>query len=246
MPWGSAKELTDSFNAMSESARIQLRQLYNESRVRFSPLSDPLDVSFHLHRQLADSREEVYSDWFQWVLEYLADPKLIAEVLAMPEKVRQFGNAKEPFYITREEKVEHGHQDQSERLDIVIRQGVLKLAVIEIKTRDYSDVDLLKHKGYSACVEAGTDLIFVAVNKPDSDLSGFRFVAWADICMRLRKIAVTMLRPQRILSTALTLAFVGAVEQSLLGLCSPEGDSFSLGKVPRTVDHLFNSAAKEN
>ncbi len=151
---------------MSERARIQLRQLYNESRVRFSLLSDPLDVSFHLHRQLADSREEVYSDWLQWVLEYLADPRLIAEVLAVPDEGRQFGYSSEPLKIKREEHVEHGHQDQSGRLDIVIRQGLSTLAVIEIKTRDYSDVDLLKHKGYSPCVKAGTDLIFVAVNEP--------------------------------------------------------------------------------
>jgi len=71
-------------------------------------------------------------------------------------------------------------------------------------------------------------------------------VAWADICLRLRKIAGALLESQRILGTALTLAFVGAVEQNLLGLCSPKHGPSSLGKVPRTMDHLLKAVAKEN
>ena len=45
---------------MAESEKTRLVQLYEESKLRLAPLSDPLDVRFNLHRQLSSQREEVY------------------------------------------------------------------------------------------------------------------------------------------------------------------------------------------
>ena len=47
-----------------------------------------------------------------------------------------------------------------------------------------------------------------------------------------------MLGTEQILGTALILAFVGAVEQNLLGFVSPEATNVPTAKVPRMLDHL--------
>ena len=67
------------------------------------------------------------------------------------------------------------------------------------------------------------------------DLHGFRFLSWSEICIRLRRLAPSILANKNPLTAGLLLAFVGAVEQNLLGLAKSEKD---LGALPRTVDHL--------
>jgi hypothetical protein len=54
-----------------------------------------------------------------------------------------------------------------------------------------------------------------------------------------------MLKSRQILTTALILAFVGAVEQNLLGFTSPESPRFHLGKVPRMIDHFRKATQTE-
>ena len=209
------------------------------------PLSDPLDVLFPLHRQLSSSREEVYSDWLQWVLDQIKNAGQIGSVLGLPN-LEQIAVSNEPVEVDREVPVEHGHADQTGRLDIVVRQGCRWLAVIEVKTRAYKDGDLEKHEGYQkSIISPETELIFLAVDPPDSDSHGFRFIAWADVCVTLRRIALELLASNRILTTALILAFVGAIEQNLLGFVSPEASRVPLGKVPRMIDHFAKAALTE-
>jgi hypothetical protein len=245
-PWLAAKELVQGCNAMSEAEGARLTQLYEDSKLRLFPLSDPLNVLFPLHRQLSSSREEVYSDWLQWILLQVADTRLIGRILGSPNWER-FAGLPDPIEVEREVPVKHGHLDQTGRLDLVIRQGSPWLAVIEVKTRPFSEFDLEKHKGYVDSSPPEADLIFLATEPPDDrmDLGGFRFLSWADVCVTLRAIAPRLLEPERILSTALILAFVGAVEQNLLGLVSPEIMPRPIGKVPRVADHLAKAAQKE-
>jgi hypothetical protein len=243
--WLAASEFIQNCMAMSQAEGARLAQLYKDSKLRLFPLSDPLNVLFPLHRQLSSSREEVYSDWFQWVLLQIADARLIGWILGSPNAER-FANSQEPIRVDREIPVEHGHIDQTGRLDLVISQGSARIAAIEVKTRAYSEADLEKHKGYSdSIISPETELIFLSVDLPDSDLSGFRFRSWADVCVTLRAIAPRLLGPERILGTALILAFVGAVEQNLLGFVSPETTPMPIGKVPRMVDHLTIAAQTE-
>ena len=77
-----------------------------------------------------------------------------------------------------------------------------------------------------------------SVDSLDSDLRGFRFLSWAAVCVALRGITPYMLDQEHILSTALILAFVGAVEQNLLGFVSPPSALTAVGRIPRMVDHL--------
>ena len=135
--------------------------------------------------------------------------------------------------------VEHGHLNQAGRLDLVISLAEKPLAVIEVKTRPYTALAQEKHQGYRRSVPSpDTDLILLAVDPPDSDRGDFRFLSWAKLCVALRRIALALLAPERIMSTSLILAFVGAVEQNLLGLVSPLSSKIPIGKVPLMVDHL--------
>jgi hypothetical protein len=223
--------------------------MYKDSKGRLFPLSDPLDVEFHLHRQLFSSREEVYSDWLQWVLQHVADfdAWLIGRILGS-SNWELFANSQEPISVGREVPVEHGRNDQSGRLDLVVSRGAMTLAVVEVKTREYGDSDLEKHRGYRDSITVRSpeaELIFLSVDPPASDPGGFRFLSWADLCVALRGIAPRLLEPGHILGTALILAFVGAVEQNLLGFVSPEATSMPVGKIPRIVDHLTRAERME-
>ena len=243
--WAAASRLIRSCEAMSRAESLHFVQMYTESQQRFSPLSDPLDLLFPLHRQLSSSREEVYSDWFQWVLGQIPNARTLGCILGSPS-MELAVNSHEPIVVDREIPVEHGHAYQTGRLDIVVRQGTQWLAVVEVKTRPYEDADLEKHEGYRKSINSPeTELIFLAVDPPDSDPRGFRFLSWADVCVTLRRIAPEMLKSRQILTTALILAFVGAVEQNLLGFTSPESPRFHFGKVPRMIDHFRKTTQME-
>lgn len=78
---------------------------------------------------------------------------------------------------------------------------------VEVKTREFNELDLEKHKGYRDSISSPqTELIFFSADRPDLDLRGFRFLSWADVCVTLRAIAPRLLGPERILGTAMILA----------------------------------------
>jgi hypothetical protein len=213
----AASKLARDFHTMSQAELEPLAGAYDRSKKRLFPLSDPLDTRFPLHRQLSSDREEVYSDWLQWVLQQFSDTRCLGHILGSPNLAR-LANPHEPISVDREITVEHGYAGRAGRLDIVLRQGSRRLIVVEVKTRAYEDADLEKHAGYTESIDSpDSEFIFLAVNPPDTGLRGFRFVSWAEVCVALRAVAESRLGPDHILSTALVLAFVGAVEQNLLG-----------------------------
>jgi hypothetical protein len=200
-----------------------------------------------LHRQLSASREEVYSDWLQWVLQQVRDLRLIGQILGSP-KLKLLANSGEPIRIEREVHVPWGYVDQTGRLDVVIYQGAETIAVVEVKTREYSDEDLKKHKGYSEWLTATSpeaELVFLAIEDTNSDTFGFRFISWANVCIALRAIAARLMAAEQILGTSLVLAFIGAVEQNLLGLASPSAGTIPIGRIPRMADHLAKAEQAE-
>jgi hypothetical protein len=243
--WVTATELARNFHTMSQAVLKPLAGAYDRSKKSLYPLSDPLDARFPLHRQLSSDREEVYSDWLQWVLQQFSDPQSLRRILGSPN-LAQLANPDEPVIVDREITVEHGYAGQAGRLDLVFRQQSRRLIVVEVKTRAYAGADLEKHVGYTESIDSPeTEFIFLAVNPPDTGLLGFRFVSWAEVCVALRAIARSRLGPNHILSTALVLAFVGAVEQNLLGFVSPESASLPIAKAPRMLDHLLSAERME-
>src|SRR5271165_3022858 len=79
--WPAALAVVEAFTTMAKSEKTRLVQLYEESKSRLAPLSDPLDGRFYLHRQFYSEREEVYSDWLAWVLEHVASASAIGRIL---------------------------------------------------------------------------------------------------------------------------------------------------------------------
>jgi hypothetical protein len=243
--WVAASKLARDFHTMSQAVLKPLADAYDRSKKCLFPLSDPLDARFPLHRQLSSDREEVYSDWLQWVLQQFSDPRSLGRILGSPNLAR-LANPEESVSVDREITVEHGYAGQTGRLDLVLRQRSRRLIVVEVKTRTYEDADLEKHAGYTESIDSPeTEFVFLAVNPPDTGLHGFRFVSWADVCVALRSLARSRLGSDHVLSTALTLAFVGAVEQNLLGFVSPESASLPVGKAPRMLDQLIRAERME-
>jgi len=222
--WLPADELIRDFFAMSRAEEARFAVLYEKSKAAFAPLSDPLGTDFSGHRQLVSGREEVYSDWFAWVLETVGDPMLMGRILGS----NRFADVRKAEVI-REERAN----------EIVIRAGEKKLAVIEIHTG--------KHRPFEGAEPDGEERIFLGVHPPETDFAetdfaetdfaetDFGFLSWASVCVALRRIAADRLDAERTVSTAFILAFVGAVEQNLLGFAWP---ATAHGKVPRMASHL--------
>lgn len=144
--WAVASKLARDFRIMSQAVREPLAVAYDRSKKSLFPLSDPLDARFPLHRQLSSDREEVYSDWLQWVLQQFSDPQSLGRILGSPN-LAQLANPDEPVIVDREITVEHGYAGQAGRLDLVLRQQSRRLIVVEVKTRAYAGADLEKHVG---------------------------------------------------------------------------------------------------
>jgi hypothetical protein len=238
LTWSGASRMISSLESMSQAELNTLRVFYNRSTERLFPLSDPLSIDFLANRQLFTGREEVYSDWLQWVLQQLSSPPLIGRVIGY-RNLTDPARSQEPINVRREIGVEHGNPDHEGRVDIILEQHNQPVAVIEVKTRPYADVALEKHAGYRKSFDApGIEFFLLAPDPPEGDARGFKFISWTIVCQVLRGIARTRLAPEQILSTAIILAFVGAVEQNFLGFISPEADERPLGSVPRTLDYL--------
>jgi hypothetical protein len=139
--------------------------------------------------------------------------------------------------IEREVQIPYGDGSGHGRLDLLVRQGLETLCILEIKTKGFFDEDLDKQHAYSEspAVARGAERIFVAADAQGFNLRGFRFLPWSEVCIRLRRLAPSVAASKSLLTAALFLAFAGAVERNLLGLARSEKD---LATLPGTVDHL--------
>lgn len=184
----------------------------------FSPLDDPLTLHYGAHRWLSGQREEAYSDWFAWVLE---------QTTALPE-IRDFLHMPPPpatVEIRREVQIAYDDGSGYGRLDLLIESSAGAVCVIEIKARRYVEAEILKHELYCASrsVPETAYRLFIAIGDEGVNLRGFNFVSWSDICLLLRKNVAGHLARLGATRSAMVLAFVGAVENNLLGLCAHQG-----------------------
>lgn len=216
--WKKISQFTGLHLSFVKSQQMRYEELLQRSSALFSPLQDPLSCSFGLHRWLAGSREEAYSDWFAWVLERCRTWGVISKVLgsALHSPTLEIS-------IEREVCIKYENCTSKGRLDVLISSGSRQLCVIEIKSAPYLQDDLEKQGLYSASagVSPEADRIFIGIEENEScNFYGFRFVSWADICVRLRQFVPELLIREGHVIAALILAFIGAVEQNLLNLTS--------------------------
>jgi len=224
----------------------QLLPLLEESDKRLRPFGDPLHVDFRAHRWLEGDREETYSDWLQWVVQQLETPELVFQLFGT--KAPDGERPNEGPTVEREVWVPQGHAGHTGKIDLVIRFGQWAILTVEVKTGGADASDTGKQEGYRAWLEGQTvehklEPVLLAVDAKDKEYAGgFRFVSWADVCLELRSIVPELLRKNRFTAGAMALAFVGAVEQNLLGFSAQSLKRVrtrnAAGFNSKVIDHL--------
>ena len=182
-------------------------------------MEDPFDIDLGLHRWLKDEREEAYSDWLEWVVRQMPGPKQVFELFNLdpPKAVLECHE----WEVQRECCVPHGHPDQEGRLDLVIRIGDTAIIVVEVKKGDAEGADTAKHAGYNLWIDEQNYphkyAVLLAVSAEEEVYENFSFCSWATVCVEMRRLAIDICINGRVMVAAMVLAFVAAVEQSILG-----------------------------
>lgn len=225
--WGAVKRIVTATAPMLRAIAAQLNDLLNRSDEMLRPLADPLRTDFGAHRWLRGNREEAYSDWLAWILQNL-DATSILRLFALHDLLRH-----PPFdaidasrtirpTVTRELCVPQGHPDHEGRLDVVVRFGPYAVVVVEAKVGDADAADTGKQHGYAKwlkCQRGKTHSILLATDGEEREQAGgFELIRWGELCIGLRQLVTELIGRNQIIVATMTLAFVGAVEQNLLGL----------------------------
>lgn len=218
----------------------KLRDLLEASRARLKPLEEPFDLDLGVHRWLAGEREEAYSDWLEWAVRQIREPSQVLRLFGISLPAEAGKLTTDSFEVQREVAVSYGHADRTGRLDLVIRYGRTLLVVIEVKKTGADEADTMKHEGYARWVREQnypkTISILLATDAVSAEYGTFQFSSWAKVCVELRRLAPLLAREWRVTVAALMLAFVGAVEQNLLGFSAGMVRNVSAGRMS-----LFNS-----
>lgn len=225
----------------------RLHGLLQRSNALLFPLADPLLTDFGAHRWLAKAREEVYADWLLWIMEHLQTPEYMFRLFGIDDPTGIAGCQQIPVTIQREVMVPQGHDDQSGRLDLVVRYVGKALIVVEIKTTGADGADTRKQRGYMQWIRAQpepkehTHPILLAVEAAQEDYEGFTPWRWASLCVVLRRTAQTLCKdPQHVVLAAMILAFVGAVEQNVLAFSAPLLQRIHSGQLVRVPSEIGN------
>jgi hypothetical protein len=137
------------------------------------------------------------------------------------------------------------------RLDILISISEDVLIIIEVKKTSEQIAETAKQAGYSDWLNAQPEsvkksiLLVVDVSEEYIAKSGedFKPLLWGDLCNQLRRLLIMpdFRKQQGLVIAALLVAFVGAVEQNLLNLVSPEAECGRSLLYALTADHIRRS-----
>lgn len=231
--WAPVQRIATAAVAFFARERQRVAELLKLSDQKFTPLTDPLSLDLGLHRWLAVDREEAYSDWLAWAVQQLANPRDVFDLFGVEEPSDIQSWPRVAPKVEREVIVPSGHEGRSGRLDLVVRSADYQPIVIEVKLGSADDADTAKHKGYTKwSKDRGGSLnerVLLATDgeKSEYDEDEFRLVLWEHVCLRFRRLALQHIAENRVSVAALTLAFVAAVEQNLLGLRAPTDSAFA-------------------
>lgn len=241
-------KLIDAARREGSQASAEFQQIVRRTAELFPLLGEPLEaLDFSEHRWLGEHREEAYSDWLQWIIGQ-ADPVEVLQVFGAddPEVIPSCRGCS--VAVVRERYVSEGHEGSPGRLDLDIEFGDAALLVVEVKLSDAESADTKKGRGYRRSVEREYEddrhkkYIILVLDASDEDYFGFKPRLWADSCIQLRLMAVRLCRQGQLLRAAMILAFVSAVERSLLKLEPLAGRSddhvAAALSLPPVSDHL--------
>ena len=223
--WKSVKRIISAAEVMRYAQSTRLRSLLQQSSSRLSPLGDPLLSDFDLHRWLVGEREEIYSDWLEWVVKQLPTPKDILEVFGIEES-KEVTEKLLTFSTAREVVVRLPHWKSFKKLDLVIRCDGCVLLVIEVKKTSPEGADVAKQDEYAAWAESQPEankyLLLLAREGERPEYHRFRLWTYWDLCLHLREKVCRLIEQRHITiaTGALVIAYLGALEQNLLGLSS--------------------------
>ena len=160
-----------TFREFVSQTRLDLEDVFRKSDLNLYPFTDPLRGDLLMPFVLANDREETYSAVLEWLIRRLPEHE-VAEVFGLDD-----GNPdrSQPWTTAREYPIRYGNQ--LGRLDLVLGRNGKFHAVIEIKTRPYTQEDLLKHALYCAAIAempdmCGSQKIFLAQRVEDMNLGG--------------------------------------------------------------------------
>jgi hypothetical protein len=243
--WTPAQRLIEAVGPKLQFEAKRLSILMKQSREKLKPLDDPFDLDMGLHHWLDDEREGAYSDWLEWIVRQAKTAERIFRLFGLespPDDLRDGGDAA----IKREFCVPHGHVDHAGRLDLVIRFGGHTIIIVEVKVGGAESADTAKQQGYSRWLAkqkfSNRHSIFLAVSAEGETYHGFTFFSWANVCVEMRRLATEIANEGRISAAALVLAYVGAVEQNLLGFSFDSVQRICRGRAryfnPWVVEHM--------
>src|SRR5262249_7591378 len=143
--------------------------------------------------------------------------------------------------------VPQGHAGHTGKIDLLIQYGRWAILAIEVKTCSADASDTVKQKGYKNWIDSQEcehklPPVLIATDAKNIEYEGFQFVSWRDICLELRWVIPELQSQDKLLTGAMILAFVGAVEQNLLGFSARRLKKPGARRVsafnPKIIDHL--------
>ena len=234
--WAPVKRMIAASQEVLLLEGENLRGLLEKSSARLFPLADPLLVDFGAHEWLSKEPEPAYSGWLQWIVKQLPSPELVFRLFGLkdPEGVSLCEGISPS--VKREDWVPEGHEGQTGRLDLTVRYPGKALIVVEVKKISADEVVTVKQRGYKKSLgeqrdepKKHTHTVLLAVDaKAQRSEGDFLLLTWGRLCIELRRM-VPDLRAKigtekGVVVAAMILAFVGAVEQNLCGLSSPQAN----------------------
>jgi hypothetical protein len=202
--------------------RQRLPALLKEAAERLAPLPEPFTSDFGVHRWLAGSREEAYSDWLAWIVERLSWAQL-SFLLGISDADLLLRCDGLDGRIAREQPVRLPTGDIG-RLDVLARYGEAATVSVELKLTSPEKADLGSFETYATWLESTArgshvrKVLIALQGEAESYAGGYELVPWPTIAIRLRRLVPQLLRVRGITEAALSLGFVAAIEQSLLRL----------------------------
>jgi hypothetical protein len=188
-----------------------LELLLERSSDVFCGLKDPFAADFGIHRWLSGAREEVYSDWLQWILLRSGQSIDVLRLFGVEDPSPSVAGT--TCEVDREPVIPGG------RLDLFVRCGDTATLLVEIKTT----AEVAEHQWtiYPAWHQRQPDAlgaVLLAIEQSEDFPEHWKFQSWERVSMELRYWASTWLHEGRQMDAVMTLGFCGAVEQNLLDL----------------------------